>query len=211
MGNYKLKWSFGNAKVSKLDAVSFGIPAYRAADGFATCPQAGACAAICYARQGRYIMPNVKASREFNLSRARGPLEAFAADAIEDLQRISETIVRIHDSGDFFSQEYVDAWARIARAFPNKRFYSYTKSLHLDFTSMPGNVSIVQSMGGKMDASIDMNRPRSRIFATVGDRERAGYVDGNINDGPAINGEQRIGLVYHGSRHLTEAQKGYFA
>ena len=38
---------------------------------------------------------------------------------------------RIHDSGDFFSYEYLILWDRIARENPNTRFYTYTKRLDL--------------------------------------------------------------------------------
>ena len=86
-----------------------------------------------------------------------------------------------------------------------------TKSLHLDLWSgKPDNFRIVQSVGGKMDSAVDIKRPHSRIFADHGARRAAGYVDGNVNDGPAIRGERRIGLVYHGQRNLTPAQSAYF-
>lgn len=206
-----LKWSLGNSKVSKLDAVSFGIPALQSADGFKTCPMAGACAAVCYARQGMYIMPNVKASREHNLRIARGNLATFEAMAIEDLGHIGARFVRVHDSGDFYSQEYLDTWGRIARAFPNKVFYAYTKSLHLDFSNVPPNFKVTQSQGGKLDSRIDRSKPHSRIFASDADRRAAGYGNGSNTDTLAIRGETKIGLVYHGTKKLSDAQTEYFS
>lgn len=207
---YNLKWTFGNSKLKKLNTVGFGIPAFESADGFKTCPQAGACAAVCYARQGTFTWPVVKAAREFNLAAARRDIRQFQLDAIADLARIAAVTVRVHDSGDFFSQNYLDAWAAIARTFPGKRFYAYTKSLHLDFSGMPGNFQIIQSQGGKLDAAINKARPHSVIFASVAARKKAGYVDGNKNDSPAINGDIKIGLVYHGVKRLTAAQSTYF-
>ena len=206
---FNLRWSFGNEKLKKLDTVSFNLPAFRSADGFAVCPKAGACASMCYARQGRYIMPSVQAAREFNLAIVRADLAAFERQALTDLARIKNRIVRVHDSGDFFSQEYMDTWFRIATAYPGKKFYAYTKSLHLDRTKAPANFQIVQSMGGLMDDAIDTSQSHSRIFATVADRRKAGYVDGNGNDKPAIEGKTRIGLVYHGTRNLKEGQIKY--
>lgn len=196
----------GNTKLAKLDTVSFNIPAFRSADGFETCPKAGGCAAMCYARQGRYMMPAVAATREFNLKLARGDKRKFVRMAIADLRRIKNRIVRVHDSGDFFNQAYMDAWFRIAQEFLDKRFYAYTKSLHLDRSECPENFQIVQSVGGLMDEQIDPRESHSRIFATHADRRAAGYVDGNKNDQPAIDGVTRIGLVYHGNRNLTEGQ-----
>ena len=207
MAKLNLKWSFGNSKLAKLDTVSFNIPAFRSADGFETCPKAGACATLCYARQGRYMMPNVAATREFNLRIVRGDLQQFVVWATEDLQRIKNKIVRVHDSGDFFSQAYMDAWFEIAGRFPEKKFYAYTKSLHLDRSRQPENFQIVQSVGGLMDADIDPTQSHSRIFETHYQRRKAGYVDGNINDKPAILGKQKIGLVYHGQKGLRPGQR----
>lgn len=209
MREFNLHWSFGNTKLGKLRTIGFGIPAYRSESGFKTCPHAGACAALCYARAGMYRMPHVIKLREENLESARR--KNFAKLAIEDLSRIGNEIVRIHDSGDFFSQSYLDAWKEIATAHPEKKFYAYTKSLDLDFSDMPKNFTVVQSQGGLLDARINKRRQHSRIFASHDARERAGYVDGNIHDGPAIYGTVKIGLVYHGTKKLTEAQERYFS
>lgn len=206
-----LKWSRSNRKVSKLDAVSFGIPAYRSQSGFKTCPKAGACAAVCYARQGFYTMTNVQQSREFNLSLARGDLKDFVHQAVEDLTKFPERLIRVHDSGDFFSQAYLNAWGEIARACPDKLFYAYTKSLHLNFDNLPENFRITQSEGGKLDHKIDRKKPHARIFATHARRKAAGYGDGTNTDTMAIQGKTKIGLVYHGQKHLTEAQEEYFS
>jgi protein gp88 len=202
----RLKWSTGNEKLKKLDTISFNLPAFKSADGFKVCPQAGACATVCYARQGRYIMPTVAAAREYNLAMVRRSIPQFVRLALADLANIRHRIVRIHDSGDFFSQAYLDAWFSLARAFPAKRFYAYTKSLHLDWSRCPENFQRIQSMGGLMDGAIDRSQSHSRIFASVADRKRAGYVDGNENDQPAIDGVRRIGLVYHGTRSLKAGQ-----
>jgi hypothetical protein len=202
-----MKWSFGNSKLAKLDTVSFNIPAFRSADGFQCCPKAGACATLCYARQGRYILPNVAASREFNLAIVRGNLNRFVEMATEDLSKIKNSTVRVHDSGDFFSQPYMDAWFVIAKAFPDKKFYAYTKSLHLDRKQQPKNFQIIQSVGGLMDDQINPRKSHSRIFSSVYQRRKAGYVDGNKDDKPAIDGVIKIGLVYHGVKNLKEGQK----
>lgn len=206
MTKLNLKWSTGNEKLQKLDTVSFNLPAFRSADGFQVCPKAGACATLCYARQGRYIMPNVAASRESNLAKVRGDLTIFVREASEDLSNIKNKIVRVHDSGDFFSQGYMDAWFTLARLHPKKHFYAYTKSLHLAWRNAPKNFQIIQSVGGLLDGQINRRLSHSKIFATVSDRRRAGYVNGNKDDGPAIRGERKIGLTYHGNKNLKEGQ-----
>lgn len=206
MKNLNLKWSFGNKKLKKLDTVSFNIPAFRSADGFKTCPKAGLCATVCYARQGHYIMSHVQATREFNLSKARGSKIALIKMLTEDLRKIKNKIIRVHDSGDFFDQAYMNAWFEVASRFPEKRFYAYTKSLHLNRAKQPSNFQIIQSVGGLMDNKIDQTQSHSRIFTDEKDMLAAGYVDGNYNDQPAIDGVTKIGLVYHGTKNLNPKQ-----
>lgn len=214
-----LKWTMGNEKLTKTSGdvyrvLGFGIPADYSFEGGNTCPGASACRAVCYAKQGRYIMAGVKNARLHNLNffLEKGALN-FITAAHADLTRLVKryNVVRIHDSGDFFSQEYLDAWKVIAAYFPATVFYAYTKSHHLDIASdCPANLRIVQSIGGKHDDLVNLSRPHARIFATDNDRIAAGYIDGNVSDIPAIEGEINIGLVYHGVRKLTDAQRNYF-
>ncbi len=140
-------------------------------------------------------------------------LSEYSDMLVNDLAKVSRkyNTVRIHDSGDFHTQAYLDAWKRAASVFPNVTFYAYTKSMHLDlFSNLPSNFKLVQSLGGKYDDQVNLNMPHSRIFSTDEDRINAGYVDGNINDLPAILGDIRIGLTYHGSKNMTPAQKEFF-
>jgi hypothetical protein len=216
-----IKWTKGNEKLNKpnggaYNIIGFGIPAdydYNR-DGvmFNTCPSALACKAVCYAKQGRYKMPNVANAR---LSNLYASLEtSFVSDAVSDLTYHAKrgiNVVRLHDSGDFYSQEYLDAWKKIATALPDMVFYAYTKSLHLDlYSDKPENFKLVQSLGGVYDKRVDTEKPHSRIFASDVARIAAGYVDGNVNDVPAIEGVTRIGLVYHGVKKLTVAQANFF-
>lgn len=216
-----IKWTQGNEKLNKPNGgvykiIGFGLPADYSyeRDGvkFNTCPGANACKGVCYAKQGRYLMPNVANARLSNLYASLEP--TFADDAISDLTYHAKrgyNVVRLHDSGDFHSQEYLDAWKKVASALPGMVFYAYTKSLHLDlFTGKPDNFKLVQSLGGVYDARVNLDAPHSRIFSSDVARIAAGYVDGNVNDVPAIEGTTRIGLVYHGVRKLTVAQANFF-
>jgi hypothetical protein len=212
-----LQWVTGNSKLAKLKTIGWGIPAnidFTDADGVErnTCPRAGACAGVCYAKQGQYVVGSTKAARARAL--AQTMTATFAADAIADLtrfERLGYRTVRVHDSGDFYSQSYLNAWYAIARALPGLKFYSYTKSLHLDLWSgKPGNFQLVQSEGGKMDDAIDASKPHSRIFSSHAARRAMGYGDGSNTDTLAIRGHGKIGLVYHGPKKLTAAQTRYF-
>jgi hypothetical protein len=216
---YNAKWN-QNEKLAKTSGeeyniIGFGLPPdynFVDASGTAhnTCPGALACAGVCYAKQGGYRYPNSIAARDHNLAFSQS--DGFVAGIVSDLRRKRKiNTVRIHDSGDFYSQEYFDKWCAIARALPRLTFYAYTKSLHLDLTGAPVNFKVTQSLGGKYDAGVNLAASHSRIFSTHEDRERAGYIDGNIDDSPAIRGLVQIGLVYHGNKNLTASQKKFFA
>lgn len=208
--NYTLHWSFGNAKLVKDNITSFNIPAFRSTDGFATCPEASTCALVCYARQGHYMMPNVQKPREHNLAFLReNSMLAFAKTAADDIMHLHPNWkkVRIHDSGDFFSRSYLLAWTQIARFCPYMEFYAYTKMITLLNSirpSLPENLHIIQSVGGKEDRFIDPRYAHSIIFPTMQALQEAGYVDGTKSDAPAYNRAVKIGLTYHGVRHLSE-------
>jgi len=72
---------------------------------------------------------------------------------------------RIHWSGDFFSQMYLDAWKEVAGLFPDVQFWCYTRCFHLDFKwplDMPDNLV--------MYASADKHNYKKAIeFATQND------------------------------------------
>ena len=219
-------WTKGNAKLLKTSGgeyrvVGFGLPADVdfTVDGVKqnTCPAALACRAVCYAKQGTYRFKNVVKSRTHNLNLSQRA--DFADLIIADLStmvvksrkcRKPYNVVRLHDAGDFYSQSYLDAWAKVARAYPDVIFYAYTKSLHLDLSVVPSNLRITQSFGGRYDNLVNLGKPHSRIFSNDKAREDAFYIDGNINDVPAIEGDIAIGLVYHGGRNLTPAQEKFF-
>lgn len=219
------RWTFGNALLAKTETrdfrriACFALPADLdfEADGTTknTCPGALDCRGVCYAKQGRYLMPSVAAVRQHNLRLSLHP--NFVGKVIQDIwsmvateKRAPITTIRLHDSGDFYEQRYLDDWSRIATVFPGLEVYAYTKSHHLDFGGVPSNLRIIQSLGGRHDGLVNLNRQHSRIFTSHEDRERAGYVDGGVGDGYALDGEVKLGQVYHGSKPMTDAQRKHF-
>ena len=230
----RLFLSKGNSKLVKTGKVlsalrgrkvtvhAFNLPAGVARqlgpDGkpFLTCPGAAACLAVCYAQQGRFMVPAAVKVREDNLSFVRAALAAgtLTKDLFRMLDAVkSGDVVRLHDSGDFFSAEYAYAWFGAAMLRHDVLFYAYTKSIPaLAGLDVPRNVVITYSEGGRWDDRIPDGAGRSRIFSSHAAREAAGYRDGNSHDGdlPAIEGAKRIGLVYHGVKTLTPKQTAYF-
>jgi len=179
-------------------------------EGIKICIGAGACFGICYAQQGTFNFIMSVVARELNLMNILMNNADFFMDTLIAVGNMQQDI-RIHDSGDFFNQEYLDFWFAIAEATPDKIFYAYTKSLTLDFSAMPENMRITQSEGGLHDDKINKAQSHSRIFSSHKARIKAGYKNGNASDLLALNGVIKIGLVYHGGKNLTEKQEKYFA
>jgi Gene product 88 len=203
MGLFSINRKMRNSRNEKYKKiVNFTLPAFMTKDGFKTCPNAGACATGCYARQGAYIWPKVYAKHRANLEVTLNP--DFDFIALNELHKLKPDLVRIHDSGDFYDADYLVKWIIIATSMPNITFYAYTKMVDLvSRYVLPKNMIIIYSLGGKEDHLIDQDRHRhSRVFSNAEDLVDAGYIDTSHDDTLALGPNPKIGLVYHG-------QKGY--
>jgi len=204
--NAKMKRSSENG----LHLYNFGIPAFRSRTGLKTCPQAGVCASGCYAKSGAYVWSTVARAYEnrLALTRTKGFEEVVNFEIAKLLKKHKTDILllRIHDSGDFYSKEYQLAWYDIASQWlnePRVYLYAYTKMVKQsnDLKShQPRNFRLIYSYGGKQDSMIQPETDfHSRVFESIDDLNDAGYVDGTHDDSvAALGGNPRIGLVYHG-------------
>ena len=62
--------------------------------------------------------------------------------------------VRIHSSGDFYSQKYFDKWIDYCSENKDVEFWAYTKSLNYwveRIDEIPSNLILTASYGGKFD------------------------------------------------------------
>jgi len=213
-----LKFSYQNEKLKRTEGHiegrirSFNLPAWKSEDGFTVCPGAGSCRAFCYARKGWFGMSWVKKPREHNLQLLRAcgdDVAGLAAKLSEGLASLPKTVttIRLHDSGDFYSQPYLEAWLSVIRDHPHLTFYTFTKSvLFFKGVQLPENFKVTYSEGGKFDAEIPPRGSRARVFLPVDDlSEGSGWVDGGgpAGDLPAIQGEPQIGLRLHGVGKVT--------
>lgn len=187
-----------NSKLRKSGIFSWGIPAYRAPDGTITCPGASACVTGCYARAGFYVMPNVLAAQQARLDLSRN--EQFVAVMNAEIKRRDIKRLRIHDSGDFYSRQYLNAWLAIISMNEQTLFYAYTKMIPLfSGVTLPKNFIVIFSEGGRWDNQIKPTDRHSRVFWTVAELKRAKYADAHKFDHNAFGKNHRIGLVYHGA------------
>ncbi|MFM9462838.1 GP88 family protein [Streptomyces scabiei] len=170
------------------------LPAWggRFQDGttYNACPEAQACAKLCYARVGTYRWPVVLAAHERNMWMVKHALADWEAQMAEELRhkRYRGKWIRLHDSGDFFSDEYLEAWLRIMRNAPEDTwFYCYTKSVsrfrRLVEPNPPKNFLWCYSLGGKEDKLLDLETDRhADVFPSVKELEEAGYTDQTESD-----------------------------
>jgi hypothetical protein len=205
--NGKMKKSSQNG----IDIYNFGIPAFKSETGLITCPNASNCATGCYARSGTYRFGNTINAYEGRLKLTQNEnfvdllVAEINAKLIRSKMKQNQCLIRIHDSGDFYSKDYAMSWIEIMEKCPEVRFYAYTKMVSMfetiqDENFRPSNFRLIYSYGGKQDSQIDTNRHfHSKVFQNETDLISQGYSDASSDDLVAALGEnKRIGLVYHG-------------
>jgi hypothetical protein len=85
-----------------------------------------ACLKHCYAQKGHFLQQAVQHKYQSNYELSL--TKSFVSVIGSELRAVCATVVRIHPSGEFYSAEYVDKWAAIARNKPKITFFAYTRS-----------------------------------------------------------------------------------
>ena len=124
-------------------------------------------------------------------------LSPFAAHLTACLAR--HTNHREHDAGDFFSDDYTEAWLRVMRASPDTGFYAYTKEVsrfkRLVEPSPPANFLWCYSLGGKEDPLVDRDRDRvADVFPDEASIAAAGWHSQRGNDLLSVLGPAPVGM-----------------
>jgi hypothetical protein len=188
-----------------IGAWNWTLPAWagRLPDGrtYNTCPSAGVCAQVCYARNGTYRFPVVRAKHEANLAFVVDDLPGWEAAMTAELgaTRFVGQWIRVHDAGDFFSDDYLRAWLRIMRARPEVRFYAYTKEVtrfrRLVEPAPPDNFWWVYSYGGTQDTELDSETDRvADVFPDEATIQAAGWSSQEASDLLAVLGPRLVGV-----------------
>jgi len=207
-----LSYGKGNAKLH-AGIATFSLPA-----GY-SCPQARDCLARanrasgkitdgkhtqfrCFAASQEATYPSVRKARWANF-------EALASCGrnFHELAGLigptlpAEGIIRIHVSGDFYCQEYFDAWVHVASKVPEKIFYAYTKSLGFwvaRLGEIPPNLKLTASRGGYEDALIDSHPLKCAevVFSEAEAAEKGLPID--HDDTHAYLQDESFALLLHG-------------
>jgi len=180
-----------------------------------TCPQAKTCLVYvdratgkqdnrsqdyrCYAAAAERF-PSAREARWRNFVVTRsGPLPELPRGA---------TAVRIHASGDFYSQGYFDQWLAYADDHPGVRFWAFTKSIgfwvrRLD--EVPNNLVLTASLGGWQDSMAHAYHLRhARVVASREEAARWG-LDIDTNDDLAREHGPSFALLDKRAARLTQA------
>lgn len=179
---------------------------------FNCCPNAGICGAFCYAKTGTFMFSNVRKSHLEKLELVLNERNKWKSLILEELskKKYINKYIRIHDAGDFFSEDYAIDWLDIASLNPQVNFYSYTKEVSLFKIKLkdiiPSNFVLIYSYGGKEDNLIDKNLDRhSDVFYDYEQMIKDGYNDIDADDKlAAIHSNHRVGLYRNNIKHLIK-------
>jgi len=233
-----------NSELKPHRIYNFAIPAwFIRLDGeiFKTCPNAGACAKVCYARNGTYLFSNVLAAHTKNLRLTLDQPILFRAMINKELshKRFKPTFeprqmpqgaeltddhwlqawirnggaaVRIHDSGDFYSEQYLYLWFAIAADNPQVLFYAYTKEVAMlkqHGNEAPINFRWLYSTGGLQDDLITPDDRRADVFPNEQAITDAGYTSQDATDLLAILLKTNlVGIPANNIKHFNKKIAG---
>lgn len=179
----------------------------------------------CFAAMAE-VRPNVREARWHNWDLIKQTLysDNIPVAALADL--ISRSIeahqpkrkppyatCRVHESGDFWTEQYFKAWMLAARNHPDIRFYAYTKSLgmwHKNERIIPKNFFLTASVGGTLDYLLPKypnvyKRIAHVVYSEQEARERNLQVD---HDDELCFGDGPFALLVHGSQRAgSDAMK----
>ena len=199
-----------------IDVYNFGIPAFMSRTGVKTCPKAGVCATGCYARGGSYLYPNTVNAYEsrLELTQSNTFIDLMVAEVkfktLRAYSKGNECLIRIHDSGDFYSPEYWNKWKHVVNQCQSTKFYAYTKMVQFfkSQNDIPHNFRLIYSYGGLEDKLVNRSKDfHSMVFSSDVDLQTQGYSDASNDDlVAALGSNHRIGLVYHGLKKYSNTK-----
>jgi hypothetical protein len=210
----KLKFQKGDAKLGK-NIHTFSLPAGH------SCPFAYECAAYadeetgkiedgkfqrfrCFAASDEALRPTVRKARWHNY---RALLAARTKVGMYNLIMYSfpkkATLVRVHVSGDFFNQDYFDAWMDVADYFKHIKFYAYTKSIpywNKRKDSIPDNFELTASMGGASDNVVTLNNLKNVVVVFNPEEAESMGRELDHDDSHAYGQKESFALLLHGTQ-----------
>ena len=230
-----LKFSTGNGKLK--NRLIFSLPS-----GY-SCPNAGVCKTFADRTTGAItdlpqltgtiadefrcfsamteVRPNVRDARWHNWDLLRevmysGEDQAALLCKLIDVSLTMmppKDLVRVHEAGDFWTENYMKAWLMAAQARPQQKFYAYTKSLGMWLNladQIPANFYFTASCGGTLDYLIPKHPKVFQRIAYVVYTEAEAVKRGLEidHDDSHCLGDKPFALLVHGSQRAgSDASK----
>lgn len=226
-----LSFSKGNSKISH--------PYLSLPEGY-TCPMAGICQSFvkrdgsnwesnnskikdsglmrCYKSTESARLPHIRERnwRNFDLiKKFIGDVDGMANLIIKSLKWHEQNVgsfkvFRISEGGDFFSQEYFDAWIKVAQEMPDKIFYTYTTSIPFwvaRLGQIPSNMRLTASRddiskkGQAMAELIDKYDLKYRVIVDTPEEAKKLRLPIDIDDSLALDPNvKKFALLIHGTQ-----------
>lgn len=213
-----LKFGKGNAKLGK-SIHTFSLPAGWSCPGANECKSKVVivdgkrkvedgpdCKFRCFAASSEVVYTKTYEARQHNFEALKGLTGYEMTRLIQDSLPKRAKYVRLHVSGDFFSQAYFDAWIEVARCHPNILFYAYTKSLNYWVARfslinlIPANFVLTASVGGRYDSLISTYNLRSaRVVFSEEEAAKLGLPIDH-DDSHAMKPKGNFALLLHGTQ-----------
>lgn len=174
----------GNGKLLDYDDVENGI-SFRYSQfntrAIVDCPfRSAGCEAVCYATKGNHQFPSVKDSRSRSFEESKRddfPLRmGYTIRYHMNTKRYKGTvmILRIHESGDFYSLQYLRKWVQIWKDLEGMPvlFVFYTKSFPFFLMLTEEEKNIIRRMMKSGQLSMNLS-----IDDTTSARQRIAYLE----------------------------------
>jgi hypothetical protein len=208
--NAKTKLITDYMKIEKGEIFSFSLPAGH------SCPFAVACKSSadkntgkitdgencefrCFASTMEARSKNLRKNVHHNFSLVKNSPDVVKL--IEQSIPEKTKIVRVHVSGDFFTEQYFLDWLTVAKNNPDIIFYGYTKAviyLKKYENELPSNFIFTASLGGVYD-NLAIEMKHSRVVFSENEALEYGLEIDN-NEEHALLTNKPFALLVHGTQ-----------
>lgn len=142
----------GLSSPSKMPCYGYSIPASACKLGSVLATVKGSTCFSCYAKKGRYVMPNVKNALERRLKALEMPTW------VEDMTKVIEWkeksgFFRWHDSGDLQSVRHLEQIVAICKNLPHIKFWLPTREFAVVKEYLKTNGSFPENLTVRLSAT----------------------------------------------------------
>lgn len=155
----------------------------------------------CFSATDEARSPTARKSRWHNFDALRKLNRDEMVQVINNSIPDDMEVCRIHVSGDFFNQNYFDAWLQVCKLNQSIIFYAYIKSIpywvnRLD--EIPSNLELNASRGSRVDDLIDTHKLKTaEVVFSIGEAEKKN-LEIDHTEYYAMNPYGNFALLIHG-------------